>query len=217
MSGSSSGENQLSAASSQSEATSQQLLSLAQQRYAKADSLNAPLVGLDQSIIGGNSTATQQALAPAIAAISKSTEANKEQIMDSTGPGAARDNALAQNQLTQGSEIAGTTNQNWLQAFQSLSNIAGQQYGVAATQLGGGLSSENTAVSASGQLAQNQSEGKASTMGFLGQLAGAAGTAAAGFSGGGSGAPEQATYGQGGAPVMAPDVYNQLPVVIPGV
>jgi hypothetical protein len=178
--GNSSGEQALQSESSQSQATSQQLIQLAQSRYAQADQLNAPAVGLYQGIVGGNAADTQKALAPAIANITQSTEANKEQIFDSTAPGAARDNALAQNKISQGSEIASTTNTDWLSAFQGLSNIAGQQYGVAGTQLGGGLSSQNAAIGASSNLAQNQSQGKAATLGFLGSLAGAAGTAYAG-------------------------------------
>ena len=147
-------------------------------RYAIADQENAPLIALDQGLISGNSQDTQQALAPAIANIAGAKNATTQQIMDTTAPGAARDSALQGQNLSTGQQVASLTNNTWLNAFQTLSNIAGQQFGVAGQQLGAGITSQGQGITAASNLAQNQTEGKEATLGFLGQLAGAGGMVA---------------------------------------
>lgn len=162
---------------SQSTALSSQGSSLINEGQAQ----QSPLASFLQSIIGGDSTKTSQAIAPAIGNITASTNANKEAIYDSTAPGAARDVLLGQNKLNQGAQIASTTNNAFLSAFPELAQLASGNTSAGLGLTGAGITSLGNSASTTGSVLNAQEQQKANTVGAFGALAGAAGTAAGGY------------------------------------
>lgn len=140
----------------------------------------APLVSFLQSIIGGNSTTTQQAIAPALGTITNQTVKNRENIYDTTAPGAGRDVLLGQNKLNQGAQVASTTNNAFLSAFPELAQLAGANTNAGLGLTGAGITSLSNAGSTTGSVLNSQEQQKASTLSIFGDLAGAAGAAAGG-------------------------------------
>ncbi len=150
-----------------------------------------PLVSFLQKIIGGDSTATSQAIAPVVGNITNQSVQNRERIFDSTAPGAGRDVLLGQNELNKGTQIAGATNQTFLQAFPELAALGGQTAGlglnISGTGLGAegaGITSLSNSVNTTGKVLSAQEQQKSNTLGAITGLAGIAGGIATGGFGG---------------------------------
>jgi hypothetical protein len=119
--------------------------------------------------------AVTTAAAPFIANIGRGVNATREQIMNTTPPGAGRDAALARLEENKGSQTAGYLNQAATTGLQQNAQI-GAGFGTSALQyLGADISGLNTASSSNQSVLQAQEASKASTMQFLGSLAGAGG------------------------------------------
>jgi len=136
----------------------------------------APLAEFLQKIISGNSTTTNQALAPVIGNITAGTNANREKIFDTTAPGAARDVLLGENTRSQGTQVAIR-----LSAFPELASLAGANTQAGLGLTGAGITSLSNSASTTGSVLNSQESQKAATLSAFGQLAGAAGTAAGGY------------------------------------
>ena len=94
---------------------------------ARGQAYQEPLVQFLQSIIGGNSTTTNQAMAPILGQISTRNQQAGEQIRTQIPAGAARDYALAGLARDKGAQVAGATNSTFLSAFPQLAQIGGQE------------------------------------------------------------------------------------------
>ncbi len=177
-------------------------------------SQQAPLASFLQKIIGGDSVATSQAIAPAIANITQSTNANRENIFSNTAPGAGRDILLGENTRSQGTQVAGATNSTFLQAFPALAALGGQNIsqGLGAIGAGTGLSGQGitslqNSTNTTSNLLQNQKQDKAQLMSNITGLASLAGgiatgglsTAATKAASGAAGAAPYGTYTGGGS------------------
>ena len=174
-------QNQLNSIEGQQVATSTTLGQQGQSLIAEGQAQQAPLANFIQSIIGGNSTTTNQALAPVIGNITNQTNATKENIYDTTAPGAGRDVLLGENVRNQGSAVANATNQTFLSAFPELASLSGQNTQAGLGLTGAGITSLSNAASTTGSVLNSQEQQKASTLNLIGGLAGAAGNAAGGL------------------------------------
>lgn len=192
--GISNSQSQLQGVAGQQQANANILSGEGQGLVQQGQANQAPLQSFLQSIIGGNSVTTNQALAPVIGNIAKSTNATQENIYDTTSPGAARDVLLGQNQLNQGTQVAGATNQTFLSAFPELAQLGGSQIGAGTGLTGQGITSLGNSAQTTGSVLNSQEQQKASTMQLISGLASTAGGIATGFSGGGGGAPALPTY-----------------------
>lgn len=170
-------QNQLNQTSALQAQTSQQLAGEGQQLINTGQAEQQPLVNFLKSIIGGNSTATNEALAPALGTIANQTRQNREAIYDTTAPGAGRDVLLGQNTLNEGTQVAQLKNNTFLQAFPELASLAGANTSAGLGLTGAGITSLSNAATTTGAVLNSQEQSKASTLGAFGALAGAAGTA----------------------------------------
>lgn len=165
----------------------QEYLNLAGNRLQYSDILNQPAVQFYSSLASGNPQAAIQAAGPQLGNISQNAQQARANIMNNVPAGAGRDEALAQLEQGKSSQIAGTLNQLVTQAPGQLAAIgAGQASealqlsGAGFTGLGQASGSYAQGQNSLGNIAQQQNARKASTMGFIGSLVGAAGSAAGG-------------------------------------
>jgi len=156
------------------------MAALAQQGFDKQTKYEQPIADLFQKIIGGSRDLSAQATAPAVSNISKQYQQAKENILEQTPAGAGRDYALASAQTAKGDAVSKYLNDTWMNAFGGLANLGKENAQVALQQTGAGLRGNEGAASMIGNVMQQDAQGKATTMGFFGQLAGAAGTAVGG-------------------------------------
>jgi hypothetical protein len=183
----------------------QQYIDLSQAQLQRSTNLQQPLVDFYTGITQGNSQSKIAAASPVLGQIANSTKQAEANIYNTIPAGAGRDEALAQAQIGQGQQNASTLNSTFNTALQQLAAM-----GTGSTQAGLGLASAGfTGLAAPGlqqgqqglaNVAQEQNQQKASTMGFFGSLVGAAGNAASGgvlgsLGGGSSGGGGSGQYG----------------------
>lgn len=159
-----------------------------------------PLQNFLKGIIGGDSTATNQAIAPVIGNITKQTNATRENIYDTTAPGAGRDVLLGQNLQNQGSQVASATNSAFLSAFPELAQLGATNTSAGLGLTGASISSLGNSATTSGTVLNSQVQQKAQSTQLLGSLASTAGDIATGGVSGASKAATQAAGGGGGIP-----------------
>lgn len=158
----------------------------------------SPLANFLRGVIGGNSTQINQAIAPALGNIAKSTNATAENIYDTTAPGAGRDSLLGQNLINQGTQVASTTNNAFLSAFPELAALSGQNTSAGLGLTGASITSLGNSASSTGQVLNSQEQQKAATDQLFGGLASTAGTIATGGLGPGIGKAASAAGGATG-------------------
>lgn len=147
---------------------------------------NLALPGLEQSesyygkLASGDPHALARANAPAIAGITKSTDAAKTSITQDSPRGGQQNLALEEADLSKGAQIGSLTTGSYAQAFPSLSSLGGQNVAQGTAATGVGLQGMQGAASQYSSLLNMNAESKASTLGFIGSLGGAAGEAAGG-------------------------------------
>ncbi len=182
----------------------QQWLDFSKQRIARSDVLQQPLVDFYSGIAkGGPQTLT--AAAPLIGQIDSAAKQTQENIYNTVPAGAARDVAMAQQEISKGQQIGGTLNNTYQTALQQLGALGTGQAQLGLQEAGAGFTGTGQAGTLFGQgqsalqnimTAQNQR--KSSTMGFFGSLVGAAGMAAGGGAFGALGALGGGSKGGGG-------------------
>lgn len=161
--------------------TEQQALAQSQAQYTQSQQELAPAMNYYQQLVSGNPQQTMAAAAPQISNITGGYNASVEQINNNVAPGAARDYALSQVPIQQNSQVASTLNSVTQNAYGSLAALGSGSESASLQFLGGGVSAGNAASSSNQVTMQAQEQSKADTMGFLGSLIGASGTAAAGI------------------------------------
>lgn len=176
-----------------------QLGAQGQSYLAKGQAEQQPLVNFLQSIIGGNSTTTNQAIAPVIKNITDQTTANRAHIFDTVAPGAGRDVALAQNLQSQGGQIASATNSTFLGAFPQLAALSSGNTNAGLGLTGAGITSTSNGATTTGHILSAQQQQKSSQLSAITGLAGIAGNVATGgLSGAASKLGKAAARGVGG-------------------
>ncbi len=161
-------------------------------QYTQQEALQQPAINMITGLTSGDPNKVVEAAAPIISPITQQFAQAKENIQDTAPRGAAKDFALQQLPIQQSTAVAGAETGAIQSAFQTelgigqgaqgaLGNIASGLGGLSLQELGAGLTAGGQAGSEFQNLMQAQNQQKATTMGFLGNLAGAAGTAAGGF------------------------------------
>ena len=142
--------------------------------FQQSQQEQAPLVTFLQGIAGGNKSDLTTAAAPILSQISGGAQKSKDTIMATMPPGAARDEALANLQVSNKSNVASTLNSTYTNALGALGNVSNTNAGLSLNAFGGGLSGLSGASQTQNNIMQADAASKASTMGFLGNLAGMA-------------------------------------------
>lgn len=143
------------------------------------------LPGLEQSesyygkLASGDPNALARANAPAVQAITQSSDAAKKNIMQNNPRGGERNLALEEADLTKGAQIGQLETGSYVSSFGSLAGLGGQNVGQGTSAAAAGMQGMNAAGNQYGQIQQINSENKGQTMGFVADLAGAAATAGA--------------------------------------
>lgn len=158
---------------------------MAQPALQEFTTLTDPLKQQNQSIIDAAKSGNYQSLisagGPQISTLTNLFNQSQEQIYNQVPAGAGRDAALAQAKMGEGSNIASTLNQLFQGALTSQAGLGGQFAQVGLQEAGAGLNALNLGSQSNQAVMSAQEQAKASTMGFLGSLAGAAGGAIGGF------------------------------------
>jgi hypothetical protein len=158
-----------------------QTMSATGQQSAKEGStlFNMALPGLQQSetyyskLASGDPAALARANAPAIGQIDAKVDSAKKNIIQDNPRGGERNLALEQADITKGAQTSGLTTGSYTSSFGSLAGLGGQNVSQGTAATSAGLQGENAAANQYGQLQQLNNEQKASSLGFLGSLAGA--------------------------------------------
>jgi hypothetical protein len=146
---------------------------------------NMALPGLKQSesyygkLASGDPAALSRANAPAIQQITGQSDAAKKNIIADNPRGGERNLALEEADITKGGQISNLTTGSYLQAFPSLAQLGGQNVSQGTAATGAGMQGMNAAANQYGQLQQLNNEQKATQLGFLGSMGGAAASAIA--------------------------------------
>lgn len=129
-------------------------------------------------IASGDSGAIFRAVAPAAEGVIAGTEAVKNQIRSEAPRGGESRLATELADVNKGSQIGNLITKSYLSAFPALASLSSGGLGVSINEIANAISAGGQASQATSQVMQADAAGKSATMGFLGNLAGAAGTAA---------------------------------------
>jgi hypothetical protein len=131
------------------------------------------------SLATGDPTKIMSAIGPAVSQIGSQTSQAKTQIKESTPRGGAQDLALAEADISKAGQVGNLETQAYTGSFPALASLFQGGAGISVSQVANAIASAQGASQTTANIGQEQAQGKATTMGFLGSLAGAAGTAAA--------------------------------------
>lgn len=149
------------------------------------NNLYAPAISYDTGLVNaansGNYSQLIQAAGPAVGNISNQFNSARQTIANTTPAGAGAQAAQAILPGQQAGAVASTLNSSYTGALSQLAQMGASYGGVGLQEAGAGLSGLSGAANTYGQLGNQQAQGKASTMNFLGQLGGAAGAAVGGL------------------------------------
>lgn len=141
---------------------------------------NLALPGLQQSesyygkLASGDPNALARANAPAVQAITKSSDQAKKNITQDMPRGGERNLALEEADLTKGAQIGQLETGSYTSSFGSLAGLGGQNVGQGTAATSSGLQGMNAAANQYGQIQQINAQNKASTLGMGSDLAGTA-------------------------------------------
>ncbi len=173
-------ENAQATALSGQTAIAQQSLANSQADLARRNALEQPLIAKETALAGGDPKAALSAAAPSIGILAGGFQNAKDQIYNNVPAGPARDFALANLERQKATGISSFMAQEVNKAPEVLANV-GQGLGAFSLQeLGASLSGYSGANTTAGSVENAANQQKATQLGFLGSLAGAAGMAAGG-------------------------------------
>jgi hypothetical protein len=161
---------------------SQEQNQLQRENYERMKTLQQPAIDKETALATGDAKTALAATMPVISKASAGYDAAKQSIFNTLAPGAGRDKALADLEVNKATGIAGAQAQLVQAAPDKLANIGSGLGSFSLQELGAAISSLGGASSSNAQTMQAQEQSKASTMGFLGSLAGAGGSIFAGKS-----------------------------------
>ena len=150
--------------------------------------LQQPMIDYYKAITGGDMNATISSLGPQLGNIASQTKQSIANTYNQPGgSSAAGDYARAMAQVGQGQQNAALVNSAFNQGITGLANVGSQDLQQGLQYLGAGLGGYGQATGANqsagnigAQLSQQAAQRKASTLGFIGNLAGTAGNVATG-------------------------------------
>jgi hypothetical protein len=128
-----------------------------------------------QTLAKGDPNSIYKAIAPAATQVSAASDAAKKNINDTMPRGGEKLLAMEQADIAKSSQIGNLLTQSYTSSFPALANLGGQGVGLSVNQMSNAIAALGGASNTYGNVAQEQSAGKAATMGFLGSLAGAGG------------------------------------------
>ena len=163
------------------EQTGREQVGFAGAERAKGLALQEPLIKRATALSSGDPAAVLQAAAPLITPLTKGYGAAKENIFSAIAPGGARESALAGLEREKATGIAGALGGAAWEAPKELAGLGAGLQAFSLQELGAGLSSGQLAQQGYSNVMQAESAKKAATMGFLGDLVGAAGGMAGGY------------------------------------
>lgn len=151
--------DQMAASGKQSSAEGAQLFNMALPGLQQAESYYGKLSS-------GDPNALARANAPAVQAITKSTDAAKKNIVQDMPRGGERNLALEEADLTKGAQIGQVETGSYLSSFGSLAGLGGQNVGQGNQATSTGVQSMNAAANQYGQIQQINAQNKAATLGM---------------------------------------------------
>ena len=179
MGGASSSEKAQTSIAASQDQISQDQYAQSQAREKQMDTLLQPSIDFNKLLSTGDRGTILSAIAPQLGQINQASAATKENIYDTT-TGVARDVALTGANANKNSAIAGAASNAYLGSFDKLANIGSGLGSYSLQELGASLTAGQQAAGNYGQIDQAQTARKGATMGFLGSLAGAGGSALSG-------------------------------------
>lgn len=141
---------------------------------ASRDAAQAPAISLYSKLTSGDPNAAMTAAAPMLAPISQGFQASKDSIFNNVSAGAGRDAALANLTMNKNSATAGVFSSATAGAYDKLANIGSGLGAFSLQDIGASLSGYSGSTQGYQAAGQMASADKASTMNFLGSLAGGA-------------------------------------------
>jgi len=159
--------NQMAATGASMTAENQQLFGMALPGLQQAETYYGTLAS-------GDPNALARANAPAIQALTKSTDSAKKNIMQDNPRGGERNLALEEADLSKGAQIGQLETGSYLSSFGSLASLGGQNVGQGTSAASSGLQGMNAAANQYGNIQQINAANKAQTMGTVSDFAGMA-------------------------------------------
>jgi hypothetical protein len=141
---------------------------------------NMALPGLEQSeayygkLASGDPNALARANAPAVQAITQSSDSAKKNIMQDNPRGGERNLALEEADLSKGAQIGQLETGSYTSSFGSLAGLGGQNVGQGTSAQSSGMQGMNAAANQYGQIQQINAQNKAQTMSSISDVAGMA-------------------------------------------
>jgi hypothetical protein len=139
---------------------------------------------LVNSANSGNYNALVRSAGPVLGNITQQQQSAKENIYSNAPAGAGRDYALAMLPQNTAGQVSSALNSSYTTGLNTLAQLGAGYGSVGLQEAGAGLSGLSGASQTQGSVMNAQAQTKASTMGFLGSLAGAGGQAGAAALGG---------------------------------
>lgn len=127
------------------------------------------------SLASGDPNKIMTAIGPAASGIEESTAAAKKNIAAFTPRGGAQDLALQEADISAAGQVGNLKTQAYTSAFPALASLFSGGAAISVNQIANAIASAQGASQTTANIGQEQAQGKASTMGFLGSLAGAGG------------------------------------------
>ena len=128
-----------------------------------------------QQLASGNPQQIFAQTAPAVGQINTATQGASQQIAQNLPRGGVEQLAQANLQQSRAGQVGNLATQAYTSAFPALASLSQGGLGLSANQTANAISSGSAASGSNQAVLQNQTQGKGSTLGFLGSLAGAGG------------------------------------------
>ena len=132
------------------------------------------------ALASGDPNKIQAAIGPGVSGIQSQTEQAKQSILSSTPRGGAQELALQEADISKAGQVGNAQLQAYTSSFPALASLFQGGAGISVNQIANAVASAQGASQTEAAVGQEQAQGKATTMGFLGSLGGAAGLAASG-------------------------------------
>jgi len=128
-----------------------------------------------QQLASGNPQQIFAATAPAVGQINSATQGASQQIAQNMPRGGVEQLAQANLQQQRAGQVGNLATQAYTSSFPALASLSQGGLGLAANDIANAISGGSVASGSNQAVLQSQTQGKGSTMGFLGSLAGAGG------------------------------------------
>jgi len=165
----------------------QQDIAISQQQQAQSNTLfNESQPGFQTAenyytkLASGNPQAIFQSIAPAVGQIDTASQGAVQNIQQNMPRGGAEQLAVANVQQQRAGQVGNLGTQAYTGAFPALASLSQGGLGISGNEIAGAISASSAGSTSNQAEMQVQAQGKASTMGLLGGLAGAGGEAASG-------------------------------------